>query len=1031
MDAKYEPLKIESDILDFWARKKIFKKLMKQLSKSDKRFSFQDGPITANNPMGVHHAWGRAYKDIFLRFKAMQGYNQRWQNGFDCQGLWIEREEEKDRGFKTKDDIEKFGLENWAKACKARVEKFIKLITEDSIRLGMWMDWGNDYLTLSDNNVLHNWYLLKKYHEKKWLYKGKDAVPWCPRCGTASSKHDIITEGYKEVTHPALYMKFPIVGKENEYLLIFTTTPWTVSANVVVAVNPNIYYVKIKIKNEFYWLAESRTSEITTPYEMVDKLMGNDLVGIKYDMPYSKLPAQANAPHTVVAWDLASGEEGTGLVHVAPGCGPEDYDLSKKERLPAISPLDETGHFESNWDWLSGMSSSDASAKILEDMEKRGFVYKIEPFTHRYPHCWRCQTELVFRLVDEWYIKCDEIRQKLIDANKKVKWYPEYGKQRQEDWFNNMSDWLISRKRYWGLPLPIWECNCGHIEVIGSGKELKQKAVSGMHQLKELHRPWIDKVKIKCSKCEKEVSRIPDIGDAWLDAGIVSFSTIGPYLKDKEYWKQWYPPDFISENLPGQYRGWFNALFWASGTLSGKSPFKSIFGYETMKDEKGEEMHKSKGNAIWAKEALEKMGADPMRWRFCIQDPKAELWFGWNACNESKRSLTILWNLGKYLLVNFDKKFTPKAPKSKSIEDKWILSRLETVKKNVTKYFEDLQPHRALQELQNFILEDFSRGYIHFVRDTINSEDKDNIIFILYKILLEITQLAAPIVPFITEQIYQDVFRKYEKIVSVHLFSWPEVNKNLIDTKLEEDISLAREIISGALAAREKIKRNVRWPIKKIAIISTNKKITKVAKEYEDLIKNITNVLEIATPKKIPESKRDIRVDFKKLELKFKKEAPEILAKITILSPDALMKNIEKTGTYTVKYGTNKEADVTKEELTIEAKLPTNIMLCEMPEYELYAYTDETKDMLASGLVREAVRAIQALRKKAGLQKQDKINLTISADKETEAILKQKLREIKPVVGASVVKFGSMADLEMQNKIKIRDKELVFGLVRT
>ncbi len=1026
MDVKYVPQEVESDILDFWAGKKIFKKLRKLLSKSDKKFSFQDGPITANNPMGVHHAWGRTYKDVFQRFWAMRGYNQRWQNGFDCQGLWVEREEERDRGFKSKGDIENFGLENWSNACRDRVKKFIKLITEDSIRLGMWMDWGSDYLTMSDDNTIHNWHLLKKYHENKWLYKGKDAVPWCSRCGTASSKHDIITEGYREVTHTALYMKFPIVGKLDEYLLIFTTTPWTVPANVAVAVNPNIFYIKIKIGREFYWLAESRASEVTSSYEIVDKLVGSDLAGIKYGAPYSKLPALANAPHIVVTWDMASGEEGTGIVHIAPGCGPEDYDLGEEERLPAISPLDEAGRFEGNWGWLSGMHVSEANPKIVEDMQKREFVYKTEPYTHRYPHCWRCGTELVFRLVDEWYIRCNEIRQKLIDANRKVRWRPDYGKQRQDDWFSNMDDWLISRKRYWGLPLPIWECGCGHVEVIGGLEELKEKVVSGMHQLKELHRPWIDKVKIKCLKCGKEASRISDVGDAWLDAGIVPFSTIGPYLKNKAYWKQWFPPDFVSENLPGQYRGWFNALFWASVTLSGKAPFKSMFGYETLKDEKGEEMHKSKGNAVEAREALERLGADPLRWRFCIQDPSAELRFGWSTCDEAKRTLTVLWNLGKYLSVNLDKNFTPKAPKPKTTVDRWTLSRLETVKKNVTEYLEDLQPHRALQELQNFILEDFSRGYIHFVRDRMNTEDKGDITFILYKVLLEINQLAAPFIPFITEKNYQDIFRKYEKIESIHLFHYPEVNKNLIDSKLEEDVYLIRELISGILAAREKIKRSVRWPIKRVAVISANKKITEVVKDYEELVTGVTNVLEISAPKEIPESRRDIRVDFKKLELKFGKDAAEILAKLTILSPDALMKSLKKTGLYTVKYR-DKEVGITGEEVAIEPKLPANIILHEMPKCKLYIYIGETEDMLASGFVREVVRAVQALRKKAGLQKQELISLMISADKEIEDALKQKLSEIRFVVGAGTIKFGSVSDLKTRDKIKIRGKDILFG----
>ena len=502
----YNQQETEKEILEFWKEKKIFDKLRKK-NRGKKRWSFLDGPITANNPMGVHHAWGRTYKDLFQRFKAMQGFDQRFQNGFDSQGLWVEREEEKDLGLKNKADIEKFGILNFIKSCKKRIEKFSKIQTEQSIRLGQWMDWGNSYYTMSDNNQLHNWYLIKTYFENGWLYKGKDAVPWCPRCGTASSKHDIVTEGYKEISHKALFMRFPVKGKKNEYFLIFTTTPWTVPANVAVAVNEKINYVKVEQGKDYYWLAEKTLGQLKDNYKIVEKKKGRELEEMKYDMPYSSFEEQKNSPHKVVLWDLASEEEGTGIVHIAPGCGAEDHDLGKKLGLPAISPLDDAGIYEKKWGKLSNKKYSEVNELVLKDMEERGFVYKIELYKHRYPHCWRCGEELVFRLVDEWYIKCKEIREKLIKENKKIKWFPEYGKIRQEDWFENMSDWLISRKRYWGLPLPIWECKCGNMEVIGSLKELKDKSIdkSKVDKIPEIHRPWIDEIKIKCKKCGKEM----------------------------------------------------------------------------------------------------------------------------------------------------------------------------------------------------------------------------------------------------------------------------------------------------------------------------------------------------------------------------------------------------------------------------------------------------------------------------------------------------------------------------------------------
>jgi len=853
----YNAQEIEKEILRFWEDKKIFDKLRKR-NKEGKTWSFIDGPITANNPMGVHHAWGRTYKDLFQRFKAMQGFNQRFQNGFDCQGLWIEREEEKELGLKNKNDIERFGILKFVQACKKRVEKFSKTQTEQSIKLGQWMDWDNSYYTMTDNNNLHNWHLLKTYFKKGNLYKGKDVVPWCWRCGTASSKHDIVTEGYREVSHNALFMRFPLKNKQEEYFLIFTTTPWTVPANVAIAVNKDVNYVKIEIDKKKYWIAESRLEEINEKYKILEKKKGNKLVGIKYEMPYNNLNIQKNSPHKVVLWDFASEEEGTGIVHIAPGCGAEDFVLGKRLKLPlSISPLDEAGVYGDNYGKFSGKKYYEINKEVLDDLEKRNFVYKVEKYKHRYPHCWRCGEELVFRLVDEWYISSKKIRKKLISENKKVKWFPEYGKIRQETWFNNMSDWLISRKRYWGLPLPIWECECGNIDVIGDLKELNEKAVDKekVNKLPEIHRPWIDEIKIKCSKCSKEVFRIPDVGDAWLDAGIVPFSTLN-YLSDKEYWKKWFPADLISENMPGQSRGWFNALMWASVTLTGKTPFKSLFGYESLKDEKGEEMHKSKGNAIWFDDAVEKIGADPIRLLYCLQDPSQELRFGFNVAREPKNNLNILSNIQKLVeksnKVNINK-----------LEDKWILSKLNSLIQKVTSELDNLHPHIATREIQDFWLNTLSREYIKFVRDRLSKEDK-GARYTLQEIYITLLKLLAPVTPFITEKIWQDL--KDNKVVkeeSIHLSSWPKVDNKKINKKLEQEFDIVLQIIEKGLAERDKIKIGLKWPLQSVKI-NCDKKLNK---ELLNIIEKQLNVKEVELK------------DSKNIEIKFDtKITPELEA---------------------------------------------------------------------------------------------------------------------------------------------------------
>jgi isoleucyl-tRNA synthetase len=934
----------EKKIQEFWEKSRIFEKLRKK-NKGKKRWSFLDGPLTANNPMGVHHAWGRTYKDLFQRFKAMQGYDQRFQNGFDCQGLWVEREEEKDLGLKNKQEIEKFGILNFVNACRKRVEKFSKIQTEQSKKLGQWMDWENSYYTMSDANNLHNWFLLKRYFEKGWLYKGEDAVPWCWRCGTASSKQDILTEGYREVTHKAIFMQFPVKGKKNEYFLIFTTTPWTIPANVAIAVNEGIDYAKAKQGDKYYWLAESRLSELKGEYKITEKKKGRGLEGIKYEMPYKDLLPQKNSPHKVVLWELASGEEGTGIVHIAPGCGAEDYELGKRSGLPAISPLDESGTYLGNFEEFSNKKYSKVNQEVLEDLEKRGFIYKAEPYKHRYPHCWRCGEELVFRLVDEWYVKCDEIREKLIKENKKIEWFPEYGKTRQEDWFKNMSDWLISRKRYWGLPLPIWECSCGNIEVIGSLKELREKAVDKkkVDSLPEIHRPWVDEIKIKCRKCGKDVKRIPDVGDAWLDAGIVPFSTIGPYLEKKEEWEKWFPADFICENMPGQYRGWFNALMWASVTLAEKSPFKSILGYETVKDEKGEEMHKSKGNVIWFDEAVERIGADPMRLLYCLQDPSQELRFGFNAVKEPKNNINILYNLSKLIESSKDKKIS-------KVEDRWILSKLNSLKREITEELERLHPHIAARALQEFWLNHLSRGYVQMVRDRISLGD-DEVKYILKEVYLELIKLAAPFIPYITERVWQDLREK--RIIteeSVHLSDWPKADDKKIDKKLEEDMQEVLKIIEKGMAERDNLKIGLKWPLSKAKITCKEK----LKDEMLEIIKRQLNV--------------------KKAEIK-------------------------KGG-----------------EIAVELD------------------TKMTPELEAEGYAREIIRRIQDARKKAGLQKQQKIDLLLLVDKNMKTGL-QKHREmlaeranarnfeIKDIVDKTAV----LGKYKLTIEADIRNKKIIFG----
>ena len=594
-------IKLENDTLKFWQDNDSFNKL-REINAGKPKWSFLDGPITANNPMGVHHAWGRTLKDCYQRYHAMLGRELRYQNGFDCQGLWVEVEVEKQLGTKCKADIEKYGLEEFINTCKERVAKYSKIQTEQSIRLGYWMDWDNSYYTISDENNYTIWSYLKKCHDKRLIYKGLDAMPWCPRCETGISEQER-REGYKTVTDTAVYVKFPLVGKDKESILIWTTTPWTLPANVAAAVNPELGYVKVEQNGEFIYLAETLTSVLKEKgkFEVVEKLKGADMLGWEYVGPFDEnaiVPEVFNDAkyiHRIIPWSEVAADSGVGIVHIAPGCGKEDFDLGKELGIPMLMPIDDNGIYQDGYGFLTGQSVFDVADQIIDKLREKDVYYKKEQFSHEYPHCWRCSTPLVFRSVDEWYInmKWREDIKKVVDQ---IRWIPEWGRDQEQNWLDNMQDWMISKKRFWGLALPIFECECGWFDVIGSKEELQARTVEGWDKFdgNSPHRPWIDHIRIKCEECGKHVGRIEDVGNPWLDAGIVPYSTM-KYNSDRSYWEEWFPADLVLECFPGQFRNWFYALLAMSTMMENKAPFKTLLGHALVRDENGKEMHKSTG----------------------------------------------------------------------------------------------------------------------------------------------------------------------------------------------------------------------------------------------------------------------------------------------------------------------------------------------------------------------------------------------------------------------------------------------------
>ena len=845
---KFDFPKREQRIIAWWKEHGIFEKLRRK-NRGKKRWSFLDGPITANNPMGVHHAWGRTYKDLFLRYKAMQGFDLRFQNGFDCQGLWVEVEVEKELGFRSKKDIEKFGIAKFVEACKQRVLKYAKIQTEQSIRLGQWMDWENSYYTMSDENNYAIWGFLKKCWKQGLLYKGRDGVPWCMRCGTAISQHEILTEEYQEVTHASIVVKLPIAQRSNTFLLAWTTTPWTLPGNVALAVHPTLLYAEVKDKSGNTFVLLKEKASFVPGGTVVKEFPGRKLEHVEYQGMFDEFPTvkehMGKEKHRVILWDEISEQEGTGVVHVAPGCGQEDFQLSKTLKLPVIDVASGEGRYGDGFGFLAGKLVTKVNDSIFDYLKKKDFVFKIEDYVHRYPTCWRCKSELIFRAVDEWYIAMEKLRKPLMKVAKSITWIPSFGLSRELDWLLNMDDWLISKKRYWGLALPIYECEaCGTFEVIGSKEELKKRAVSGWKQFEgnSPHRPSIDKVKIKCSQCHAVVSRIPDVGSPWLDAGIVPFSTMG-YYTNKAYWKKWFPADFITEAFSGQFRNWFYTLIVMSTVLEDTSPVRTIFGHASVRDDKGEEMHKSKGNAIWFDEAVEKIGADPMRWMYAKQNPAYNLQFGWQGAEEIKRKLLTLHNAFLFFCTYVPKKEMQRQEQSKSLLDKWIVTRLHTLIDTVTKHLDDYNPAGASRAIEHFFVEDLSLWYIRRSRKRFHEDhpERKDAAGTLYYVLGELLKLIAPIMPFFAEDWYQQL-RSSSMPESVHLCDWPKPASKKINKELEKDMDAVRRITAQILAARAEAGIKVRQPLQKATI---TKKLEVTKKELVDIIREEVNVKEI------------------------------------------------------------------------------------------------------------------------------------------------------------------------------------------
>lgn len=1038
---------LEREVLAFWRETDAFKALVAQQA-GRPPYSFLDGPITANNPMGVHHAWGRTLKDLYQRYWAMNGRRLRYQNGFDCQGLWVEIEVEKEHGLSSKGDVEAFGVARFVEACQARVRKYSAIQTEQSVRLGMWMDWDNSYFTMSEANNFAIWSFLKRCHARGKIYRGSDVMPWSGRSGSAYSQMEVI-EGRKLVAHTALFVRFPLRERPGENLLVWTTTPWTLTCNVAAAVNAELDYVKLRDQRsgELFYLAAENLSfarlerqfreqkewvagvpKLKTiaqlfnergGYTVEGTVKGAELIGLAYAGPFDELPAQgvagglpfpprgvtqsAREAHRVIDGGrdthgnpVVVAGEGTGIVHTAPGCGDIDHALGKQLGLPMLAPLDEAACFLEGFGWLSGKHATapETVEAIIEDLRRKGLLVATERYPHVYPHCWRTGDELVFRLVDEWYIDMgwrDEIKA----AVEQVRWVPAWGRERELEWLTNMRDWMISKKRFWGLALPIWVCEqCQGFEVIGGREELQQRAIAGWEQFEghTPHRPWIDAVKIACPHCGGTAQRVADVGNPWLDAGIVPYSTLG-YDRDRDYWREWFPADLVLESFPGQFRNWFYAMLAMSAMIEGRAPFRTLVGHALMRDERGEEMHKSKGNAIWFDEAAEQAGAEAMRWLFAQHEPSANLNFGYGALREVRGGfLNTLWNTYGFY-VNYARLEGPTKGASAAIAfaalpsfDRWILSELQTTIASCRAAFEAYD-HRAAARAIGAFVEDLSGWYIrHNRRRFWKSDDPADLraaLQTLGECLRGVTGLIAPLLPFLSEAIYQNLVRAVDASApsSVHHTAYPVAQTERLDQPLTEAMRAIKRLNSLALAAREAKKLKVRQPLALLRIGPRDAVEQAAAERFAAMLRDDLNVkrVEVLAPGSASPLVYRIKPNFKALGSRL---GPKMKAVAAAIAADAeRLITAWRAGSETLTVQVGGEAlELARGDFELQSEAPPELSVVEEHGTWVAFETTITDALRREGLMRDLLRRLQLLRKESGLELEDRITLRWCAD---------------------------------------------------
>ena len=1032
----------EKEVIKFWKDNDVFEDSVKQNEKGEE-FSFYDGPPTANGKPHIGHILTRVMKDLIPRYRTMKGKHVLRKAGWDTHGLPVELEVEKSLGLDGKQQIEGYGIEPFIKQCKQSVWKYKSEWEKMSDRVGYWVDMDNPYVTYDDKYIESEWWALKQMHEKGLLYKGHKIVPYCPRCGTALSSHEV-AQGYKSVKENTAVARFKVKGSENRYILAWTTTPWTLPSNVALCMNPNEPYVEITADGVNYILAEALAPKFFEEYKVVDKKPGKEWEGLEYEPLFIETSAEvvrvspASAPiksHYVVCDTYVTMGDGTGVVHIAPAFGEDDYKVGKRYNLPVVQLVDERGCFDSRFEVLNGIFAKKADKKILDMLEEKGLLFKVIPFEHDYPHCWRCDTPLLYYARSSWFIQVTKVKDDIIRSNRSVNWMPDTIKEgRMGNFLENVIDWGLSRDRYWGTPLPVWVCpDCGEIEVIGSKAELKEKCGIPADKDIELHRPYLDNLTCKCPKCGGKMKRTPEVIDCWFDSGSMPFAQYHYPFENKDVFEKTFPADFISEAVD-QTRGWFYTLLVINTILFGKAPFKNCIVLGHVNDKNGIKMSKHKGNVVDPWSVLDKQGADAVRWYFYTSSaPWLPSRFAEETVSEAQRKyIGTLWNTYAFFVLYAEiDKFDPSKydiNKCKlSVMDKWILSKLNSLTELVDKSLANYEITESARALQDFA-DVLSNWYVRRGRERYwgseRTEDKAAAYTTLYTVLVTLAKLTAPYTPFIAEMMYQNLVPAFCKDApkSVHLCAFPEVCKNYIDKTLEEGMEEVLDIVVLGRAARNAGNLKNRQPLAKMIVV-TDKNI-KLSAEERAIVLDELNIKSFDFADDADKYiSYKLKPQLKTLGPKYGKKLGAISSFLSKCNAKEVVNAVKNGGSYEIE---GEDVVLKYEDLQIFTESANGYVAAEDKGITVALDTELTEELIFEGIEREIVSKIQNMRKDAGFEVTDRIEVYYKAEGKAQKVL-AKAAFAKDVLAEKVAEGNPDGYTKEQN---INGERVVLTLIR-